>query len=166
MDRHYYGNHILTIARHPSETDERMMVRLVAFALSADDALTFTRGLSTEDEPDLWQKDPTGDIALWIEVGQPDDRRLRRACGRARRVLCYNYGRAAAIWWQKNGHALEHLANLEVLALPTDATDAMSKLARRTMNLHCTVQDGEAWLTDHERTVHVGLTRRKSAGTR
>ena len=139
-----------------------MMVRLVAFALNAEDALAFSRGLSTEDEPDLWQKDPTGDIALWIEVGQPDDRRLRRACGRARRVICYNYGgRAPEIWWQKSAPALERLANLEIFDLPTAATDGMRVLARRTMNLHCTVQDGEAWFTDDQHTVHVRPGRRK-----
>ena len=102
IDRGYYGDHALTIARHPSETDERMMVRLLAFALHADDALTFGRGLSSEDEPDLSRRDLTGTIELWIDVGLPDERDLRKACGRSREVHVYAYGgRACALWWEK-----------------------------------------------------------------
>ena len=78
LDRQYYANHALTIARHPSETDERMMVRLLAFALFADEALAFGAGLSDSDEPDLWAKDLTGDIDCWIEIGQPDPRIVRK----------------------------------------------------------------------------------------
>src|SRR5664279_1025335 len=89
LDRNYYGTHSLTLARHPSETDERMMVRLLAFALHADDALAFGRGLAAEDEADLVQKDLTGAIRLWIDVGLPDERSLRRAAGRAARVVVY-----------------------------------------------------------------------------
>src|SRR5512147_3279852 len=89
MDRNYYGSHSLTIARHPSETDERMMVRLLAFALHANEGLAFGRGLSTDDEPDLWQRDLTGAIRLWIDVGLPDEKLLRRACGRADEVVVY-----------------------------------------------------------------------------
>ena len=95
MDRHYYGDHALTIARHPSETDERMMVRLLAFALHAHDMLAFGRGLSADDEPDLWQKDLTGAIDLWIDVGQPDEKRMLKACGRSSRVVVYSTAAAA-----------------------------------------------------------------------
>ncbi len=102
IDRQYYGEHQLTLARHPSETDERMMVRLFAFALHADENLNFTKGLCADDEPDLWQKSLTGEIALWIDVGLPDERRVRKACGRAEKVCLYLYGgRAADLWWQK-----------------------------------------------------------------
>ncbi len=102
MDRRYYGDHTLTIARHPSETDERMMVRLLAFAMHADEALSFGRGLSTDDEPDLWRKDLTGTIEIWIDVGLPDEKRVRRACGRARQVFVYSYGgRGAELWWDQ-----------------------------------------------------------------
>ena len=113
MDRNYYHDHALTIARHPSETDERMMVRLLAFALNADEALVFGKGLSTDDEADLWRKDLTGAIELWIDVGQPDERRIRRACGRARRVIVYSYGGyGAAIWWNQVGGELARTKNL------------------------------------------------------
>lgn len=156
LDRGYYGTHALTVARHPSETDERMMVRLLAFALFAGERLEFGRGLSTEDEPALWRKDLTGAVELWIEVGLPDERALRRACGRAERVavLCYG-GRGADLWWAQNRDRLERLRNLAVMLLPAPATQALAALARRSMSLQCTIQDGQAWLTEGERTVHV-----------
>ncbi|BBO20264.1 MAG: hypothetical protein AMXMBFR31_16970 [Candidatus Desulfobacillus denitrificans] len=156
LDRHYYAAHALTLARHPSETDERMMVRLLAFALFAGERLEFGRGLSTEDEPALWRKDLTGAVELWIEVGLPDERALRRACGRAERVavLCYG-GRGADLWWAQNRDRLERLRNLAVMLLPAPATQALAALARRSMSLQCTIQDGQAWLTEGERTVHV-----------
>lgn len=144
MDRNYYQNHTLTIARHPSETDERMMVRLLAFALYADEALAFGRGLSTRDEPDLWLRDLTGAIDLWIDVGQPDARGIRRACSRAKRVvvLCYG-GRAADLWWLQQRAALERLKNLSLFALPAAGTRALAHLAARTMQLQCNIQEGQ-----------------------
>ena len=156
MDRGYYGGHTLTLARHPSETDERMMVRLLAFALFADEHLEFGRGLSTEDEPALWLKDLTGAVKLWIEVGLPDERELRKACGRADRVvvLCYG-GRGADLWWNQNRDKLERLRNLDVMNLPAATTQALAGLARRNMSLQCTIQDGQAWLTDGPGTVHI-----------
>jgi uncharacterized protein YaeQ len=164
LDRHYYATHALTLARHPSETDERMMVRLLAFALFADERLEFGRGLSAEDEPALWKKDLTGAIALWIEVGLPDERILRRACGRANRViaLCYG-GRTADLWWDQNRDRLERLRNLAVFNLPAAETQTLAALASRGMSLQCTIQDGQAWLTDGDRSVQIGLLRLKEA---
>jgi uncharacterized protein YaeQ len=166
LDRHYYAAHALTLARHPSETDERMMVRLLAFALFAGERLEFGRGLSTEDEPALWRKDLTGAVELWIEVGLPDERALRRACGRAERVavLCYG-GRGADLWWAQNRDRLERLRNLAVMLLPAPATQALAALARRSMSLQCTIQDGQAWLTEGERTVHVDPLRLQEAAS-
>ncbi len=156
-DRHYYAEHTLTLARHPSETDERMMVRLTAFVLNADDALEFGKGLSADDEPDLWRRDLTGSVEQWIEVGLPDERRLRRASGRARQVLVIAYGgRAADVWWSQNAAAIDRLAAARVIALPPAVTQALASMAERTMQLHATVQDGELWLSDAaERSVHV-----------
>ena len=147
-DRHYYGSHALTLARHPSETDERMMVRLLAFALHADEALSFTRGLSDTDEPDLWRKDLTGAVDLWIEVGQPDERRLLKAAGRAREVvaICYG-GHASEVWWNTVRGKVERARNLRVLAVPAQAARALGVLAERTMEVHCSIQDGTALLT-------------------
>lgn len=149
MDRHYYANHALTLAMHPSETEERLMVRLLAFALHADEALSFTRGLSAEDEPDLWQKDLTGEIALWIEVGLPDERRLRKACGRARKVMVYAFGgRVADIWWDKSKKDLLKLDNLSVLNVAEATSEVLTSLAQRSMRLSFSLQDGDVWVSD------------------
>jgi len=159
MDRNYYHDHTLTIARHPSETDERMMVRLLAFALHADENLSFGQGLSTDDEPDLWQKDLTGAIECWIDVGLPDEKLIRKACGRARQVFVYTYGgRGADIWWDQNSGKFERLENLAVMNLPLVTTQAMAGLAQRNMQLQCTIQEGQIWLSDKNNTVQVELT--------
>jgi uncharacterized protein YaeQ len=159
MDRNYYHDHTLTIARHPSETDERMMVRLLAFALHADENLAFGQGLSTDDEPDLWQKDLTGAIERWIDVGLPDEKLIRKACGRARKVFVYCYGgRGADIWWGQNSGKLEKLENLSVMSLSPPTTQAMAGLAQRNMQLQCTIQDGQIWLSDKNNTVEVELS--------
>ncbi|MDD2657904.1 MAG: YaeQ family protein [Candidatus Pacebacteria bacterium] len=147
MDRHYYADHSLTLARHPSETDERMMVRLLAFALYADEALAFAKGLSSDDEPDLWQKDLTGAIERWIVVGLPDERALRKASGRAAQVVVVSYGRAANIWWNENRDKLQRLDNLTVLNLASETTLALAALASRTMQLQCTMQEGHIMMT-------------------
>ncbi len=149
IDRGYYAEHALTLARHPSETDERMMVRLLTFALFADEALSFGKGISTDDEPDLWQKDLTGQILRWIELGQPDERRVRQACGRAAHVVVVCYGTAADVWWNQQRDKLERLSNLTVIRLPVSATQGMAKLAARNMTLQCMVQDGQImWSAD------------------
>ena len=159
MDRQYYEDHTLTLARHPSETDERMMVRLLAFVLQAHEALSFGRGLSTEEEPALWQKDLTGAIDLWIEVGQPDEKAVRRACGRAKQVYIYTYGgRGADQWWEKNLATLERLSNLAVMNLPLDGLCALVTLAQPSMQLQCTIQEGQIWIADGENSAHIVLT--------
>lgn len=157
MDRHYYHDHALTVALHPSETAERMMARVLAFALNADEALNFGKGLSTEDEPALWRKDMTGAIQLWIDVGLPDEKDIRKACGRARHVIVYSYGRNADLWWRQHQQKLERFDNLSVVNLPTDGTQTMAKMTQRSMELQCTVQDGEVWLADENDRVEVGL---------
>jgi uncharacterized protein YaeQ len=147
MDRHYYADHTLTLARHPSETDERMLVRLLAFALYADEALLFGKGLSSDDEPDLWQKDLTGQIERWVFVGLPDERTVRKACGRSAQVAVVCYGRATDIWWRENGETLARQANLSVVKLPADATMAMANLASRNMQFQFSIQDGHVMVT-------------------
>lgn len=147
MDRHYYADHALTIARHPSETDERMMVRLAAFALYADARLELCKGLSDVDEPDLWRTDLTGRILEWIDVGQPDDRRLLKACGRADLVrVCVYSGRVADLWWQPIQGKLERARNLSVISLADGTAAALARLAQRTMRLQCTIQEGQMWI--------------------
>jgi uncharacterized protein YaeQ len=166
MDRHYYEDHALTLARHPSETDERMMVRVLAFVLHAHEALSFGRGLSSEEEPALWQKDLTGAIDIWIEVGQPEEKTIRRACGRAKQVCIYTYGgRGADQWWEKNLATLARLNNLSVMNLPLDASRALAQLAQPSMQLQCTIQEGQIWLAGGENTAHIALTILKHAST-
>jgi len=146
LDRAHFATHALTLARHPSETDERMMVRLLAFALDADERLEFGRGLSTEGEADLVLADLTGAIDLWIDVGLPDEREIRKAAGRARGVKVYLYGgRAASLWWRQNEAALERLSNVRVLEVPEEITRSLAAAAQRSMRIDCTIQDGDIW---------------------
>jgi uncharacterized protein YaeQ len=162
LDRQYFQDHTLTLARHPSETEERLMVRVLAFALHADEALSFGRGIGTEAEPALWQRDGTGTINLWIEIGQPDEKTLRQACGRAKQVIVYAYGaRRAEVWWANQGPSLDRLKNLSVTLLPMDSVRALTEMARPAMQLQWTIQDGHLWVADGAQTVQIELQRLK-----
>jgi uncharacterized protein YaeQ len=148
MDRQYYAQHNLTVAKHPSETDERVMVRLIAFTLYANEWLTFGKGLSDDDEPDLWQKDLTGAIQLWIEVGLPTEKDIRKACGKSAQVAVVLYGgRIADMWWQQNSKGLLKLNNLTVITLPE--TVNLTQLAAKSINISCTIQDSQI-LVSHD----------------
>lgn len=154
LDRHYYASHDLTLAQHPSETAQRLMARLLAFALYADDRLAFGRGLGEEDEPALWQRDYGGEIERWIELGQPDESRLRKAAGRAREVIVVGYGgNVAEVWWKKQQAALARLRSLTVVDLPQDGVEAAATLLARSMRLTAMVQDGELQLMDADRSI-------------
>ncbi|MDQ2918051.1 MAG: YaeQ family protein [Pseudomonadota bacterium] len=164
IDRGYYRDHALTIARHPSETDERMMVRMLAFALHADDALEFGRGLSAVDEPDLWQRDLTGTIERWIDVGLPDEREVRKACGRAREVYVLAYGgRAVDLWWQGVRDKLERQDRLAVSEVPLEASRALAQLAGRSMRLQVTIQEGNILIGDGTISVPLEMRALKDA---
>lgn len=163
LDRAHFATHALTLARHPSETDERMMVRLLAFALNADERLQFGRGLSSEAEADLLLTDLTGAIDLWIDVGLPDEREVRKAAGRARGVKVYTYGgRSAALWWAQNEGPLARLDNAEVVDVPEEASRALAAWADRTMRIECTVQEGQVWLSCGSETLHFEPRRLKA----
>ena len=168
MDRNYYATHVLTLARHPSETDERLMVRVLAFALHADERLELGKGISNPEEPDLWRKDLSGDILQWIELGQPDEQRIRKACGRARQVVVVNYGRRAAeVWWQKNATALARARNLTVIDIPAESVTALAALAARAMHLQCMVQDGQVQVFgDNDAVVTIDPMLRMTPATR
>ena len=155
-DRHYYGSHSLTIAKHPSETDERMMVRVIAFALQAHDDLVFTKGLSDADEPDLWIKDPTDAIKVWIEIGQPDERRILKACGRSDQVIVYCYGgHISKIWWDSIANKLTRARNLDVISIPANQSQELLKLVERSMVLHINIQDGEVYVSSDQGQVTI-----------
>ncbi len=165
MERHYFRDHALTLAQHPSETDERMMVRLLAFALHAHEYLEFGQGMTDEGEADLWQKDLTGAIELWIDVGIPDEKLIRKACGRSSRVVVYSYGgRVAEMWFAQNKAQFERQKNLAIFNLPPECTQALAGLAQRSMNLQCTIQDGQVWLSDGATSVQVERAVWKEAG--
>jgi uncharacterized protein YaeQ len=155
-DRHYYGSHALTIARHPSETIERMVVRLIAFSIHAHEELAFTKGISGTDEPDIWLKDLTGSIDLWVEVGQPTETRILKACGRAEKVVVYCYnGHASKLWWDAASKKLERARNLKVVSLPTDAIREVATLVQRSMVLHVNIQEQELFISTDRGQVSV-----------
>lgn len=156
LDRHYYQTHLLTLARHPSETNERMLMRIVAFALHASDALSFTKGLSTDDEPDIWEKNLTNEILLWIDLGQPDEKRIRQACGKAKSVIIYTYNqRSSAIWWSQIEPRLKRFRNLSVVNLSVADSDELEAMVDRNIELQCTLQDGQVWLSNNALTLTI-----------
>jgi uncharacterized protein YaeQ len=158
LDRGYFGTHAVTLAKHPSETDERMMVRLLAFALHADEHLAFGRGLSAEDEADLVLQDLTGAIDLWIDVGLPDERDLRKASGRARHVVLYAYGgRAVRMWWEAHRTTLARLPNFTAYEVPEALSAALAAQAQRNLEMTVTVQDGHALLNVGEANLEFAL---------
>jgi uncharacterized protein YaeQ len=164
LDRHYYASHNLTVAQHPSETDERLMVRLLAFALFAEERLEFGRGLSQDDEPDLWLKELTGEIDLWIDLGQPEEARIRKACGRARRAVVVTYsGRSADIWWEKNAASLARSGNLSVIDIAAETVAQLTALMARGMRLNVMIQDGEVQVLGGDVTVEVRPVVRQAA---
>lgn len=147
LDRGHFADYALTIARHPSETDERMMVRLLAYALYAGPDLSFGKGISNDDEPALWEVDPGGVIRLWIEVGLPDETRVRKASHKADRVVVLTYGaRAVDVWWKQVSEVVGRLDNVEVWRLTSEEGQALAGLAERTMKIACTVQEGTVYL--------------------
>ncbi len=170
IDHAYYADHALTLARHPSETDERMMIRLAALALHAhtlqtvcggDGTLSFGAGLSDPDEPDLWLRDFTGRTRLWIEAGQPEDKPLSKACGKADEVVLYCFHHAAEVWWRGIENKLTRLSNLKVFRIPTAASQELAKLAQRSMQLQATIQEGTLMLGDGARSIDVEPVRWK-----
>lgn len=152
MDRNYYAEHNFTLAKHPSETDLRLMIRLIAFMLNADENLLFTKGITQDDEPDLWQKALNGDIELWIDLGQPDEKRIRKACGRAKNVIIYTYQEGSALaWWKQMQGSLGRFKNLSVRHLKIDGD--IELLAQRTMALQCNISDRELSVIGGENSV-------------
>lgn len=154
MDRNYYAEHNFTLAKHPSETDLRLMIKLVTFMLNADEELLFTKGISQDDEPDLWQKALDGDIKLWIDLGQPDEKRIRKACGRSEKVIIYMYQEGSALaWWKQMQSTLGRFKNLSVRYLKIDGD--IESLANRTMDLQCNISDCELSVIDGDKSIGV-----------
>ncbi|MEB8386432.1 YaeQ family protein [Rhodobacteraceae bacterium KMM 6894] len=164
MDRHYYETHKLTVARHPSETDERLMVRIVAFALNAHEHLEMAKGLSTDEEPDIWQKSLSGELDVWVALGLPSEKVIRQSCGKADKVVIYPYGgRTAEMWWDKVRNSTTRFDNLRVMNFSETDTDALAKLASRTMKLQVNVQDGDVMVSVDDIIVYVNPVEWKGA---
>ncbi len=160
MNRNYYHSHHLTLAQHPSETDERMMMRLVAFALNANEHLAFTKGISTDDEPDIWQKDLTDHIELWIELGQVEEKRIKKACGKSDRVIIYTFqSRSAKPWWQKIESSLKRFENLSVIEIDNMSATPVESLVGRSMQLQCNIQDNSIYLSSAAGEVELSLNK-------
>ncbi len=156
MDRGYYATHPLTVARHPSESDERMMIRIVAFALNAAENLEFGAGVSTDNEPDLWRRSLSGEIEQWIDLGLPEERRVRRACGRAEQVVIYGYGGGKfEAWWAGIKGAVSRCRNLTVFELPWEQTTGLGELARRGSSIQCNIQDENVWIFQGEQSAEI-----------
>lgn len=146
MDTHYYESHELTMAQHPSENDFRFMIRLIAFIHNADEQLAFTKGMNNDDEPELWLKSLTDEIELWVDFGQLDEKRVRKACGRAKQVIIYTYNAGKAnVWWQQQQEKCQRFSNLSVIQITADGVDS---LRQRSMQLQCNIQDGVMYLSD------------------
>ncbi len=159
MDRHYYQTHEITAAQHPSETDYRFMMRIIAYAFNATETLSFTKGLSSEDEPDIWQKSLIDDIELWIDFGQLDDKRIRKACGRSDKVIIYTYNSGKAdIWFDQIKSKLERYKDLQVIHIVAEGVEG---LVQRNMQLQCNIQDGEMYLGNDEASFTIRLEQRK-----
>jgi uncharacterized protein YaeQ len=164
IDNAYYADHALTLARHPSETDERMMVRLAALAFHAhelqtvcggDGTLAFGQGLSNPEDPDVWLRDFTGATRRWIEVGQPDEAAMTKACRQADQVAVYAFHHAAEVWWRGVETKLTRLSNLQVWRVPAEQSQALAALAQRSMQLQATLQEGTLMLGDASRHVDI-----------
>ena len=156
MDRNYYETHKLTVAKHPSETDERLMVRLLVFALSAREELEFSRGLSTDDEPDIWKKNFNGEIELWVTLGLPSEKIVRQSCGKAKEVIIYSYGgKTAEVWWDKVKTTTTRFENLTVINLAEAETKALAQMANRSMRLQINIQDGDVMVSLDDKIAYV-----------
>jgi uncharacterized protein YaeQ len=164
MDRNYYETHNLTVAKHPSETDERLMLRIVAFALNAHEKLEFSKGISTDDEPDIWQKSLSGELELWVALGLPSEKIIRQSCGKANEVIIYCYGgRTAETWWEKIKNSTTRFNNLQVISFSEKDTSELAKQASRSMKLHVSIQDGDVMVSIDESIVYVTPVKWKSS---
>lgn len=159
MDRNFFHDANLTIAQHPSETEQRMMLRLLAWICHADENLRFTKGLSADDEPEIWRRNDTMELELWIELGLPDEKRLKKACNQSRAVVLYAYSeRAAQVWWSAISGKVSGYKNLAIRFLDDNQLTQLAGLVQRTMALQATIQDGTIWLSDDKNSLEIAFS--------
>jgi uncharacterized protein YaeQ len=159
IDRNYYQDHPLTIARHSSENDKRLMVRILAFALNAHERLAFANGLTNPDEPELWIRDYSGDIDLWIDAGHPEPKMILKACGRSKSVILYTYQRESSIWWESASETLKRAKNLQVFHIDAGSVNELAALADRSMELQVMIQEGDVWVRNDRHEIQVKISR-------
>ncbi|MFY8275268.1 YaeQ family protein [Pseudoalteromonas sp. SSDWG2] len=159
LNRHHYQEYPLTVAQHPSETEQRLMIRLLTFALNASENLQFTKGLCAEDEPELWCREMDDSISLWIDLGLPDEKRIKKACTQAKNVVLYTYGEnTQSMWWQKNQPKLHSFKNLTIVSLAYEQTQQLAAMASRSIDLTITIEDNEVWVSNNEQSLQINLT--------
>jgi uncharacterized protein YaeQ len=162
LNTHYYEDHSLTIAKHPSENVTRLMIRLVSFLANAHGALEFTKGLSTSEEPDIWQRDYSGEIIQWIELGQPELKRVRQSCGKSQKVRIYTYHENKSNeWFLKNKESFNTLNKLEITHLKVRSEESLEDLVERNMKLNCMIEENTLYLSNDNKRVEIELMKLK-----
>lgn len=158
VDRNYYADHPLTLPCQPSETAVRMMMRVLSFALNAHADLALAQGMLNNEEPDAWQKDLTGAIQMWVEVGQPDEKRILKACGRSARVRVYAYHSRPEVWWTPLAPRVQRARNLEVFSVDATAAKGLESFVSRSFDIQFTIQDGEVWARNNSSELLIPVT--------
>jgi len=145
LNRDYYDTLSLTIALHPSETIERMMARMLAFCINAEPELSFTKGLSSIEEPDIWQRTLDDQIALWIDIGEPASERIKKASRQAKKVSVYSFNSKSDVWWQQGQSKFKQL-NVSVYRFDWPGIQALAALVERTMDFSVTITGDSAYI--------------------
>ena len=158
LNRHVYDALNLTLAQHPSETVERMVVRLLAYCLNASDNLIFCKGLSDADEADLWAKNLNGGIELWIDVGEPAVDRIKKSARQAKTVKVYSFNSKSDTWWSQ-GKADYSALNAEYVQLPWEQVQALASRVNKTMAWSVTVSENSLYVATEDGEVELTCTR-------
>ncbi|MFD2178214.1 YaeQ family protein [Veronia pacifica] len=156
MDRNVYVDQSLTLAKHPSETEQRMMLRILGWCLFADENLQFTKGLCVDSEPELWKKTYCDTVELWIELGLPDEKRIKRACSLSSRVVLLTYNdNASSVWKKQSLNKLYPFANLTVINVQDEILDAAANEVERTMSIQATIEDELVWFSIGDKVISI-----------
>ncbi|MCL9780071.1 YaeQ family protein [Vibrio sp. S4M6] len=141
LNRDHYDNLNLTVAQHPSENNKRMLARVLAFCLNTGSSIAFTKGLSTVEEPDIWSHTLDNHIQLWIDVGEPDFERIKKASHKSEQVKIYTFNAKSDVWWQQNQSQLTSLSKVEVYQFEHDSIEQLAQNLSRGMDLSVMVSE-------------------------
>jgi len=145
INRNYYDTLNLTLAQHPSETTERMMVRVLVYCINAEENLSFTKGLSAIDEPDLWIRTLDEQTALWIDVGEPAVERVKKASRVAQQVKVYSFNSKSDVWWEQGESKFRQL-NASYYRFDWESVKSLAALLTRTMDISVTITGDSAYV--------------------